>query len=95
MPSGVMPVSLLMWFLVYHYRVAPLRVLGSPLILPTPDNWSHEETDDPLYADRRGFYKVEKWSRKAKTIIALRLIGRLKQVAFIGWAVVRLSSSKS
>jgi hypothetical protein len=48
MPSGVMPVSLLTWFLVYHYRVAPLRVLGSPLILPTPDNWSHEETDDPL-----------------------------------------------
>jgi hypothetical protein len=55
-----------MWFLVYHYRVAPLRVLGSPLILPTPDNWSHEETDDPLYADRRGFYKVEKWSRKLR-----------------------------
>jgi hypothetical protein len=24
---------------------------------------SHEETDDPLYADRRNFYKVEKWSR--------------------------------
>jgi hypothetical protein len=28
-----------------------------------PDDWSHEETDDPLYADRRNFYKVEKWSR--------------------------------
>jgi hypothetical protein len=27
------------------------------------DNWSHEETDDPLHADRRNFYKVEKWSR--------------------------------
>jgi hypothetical protein len=27
------------------------------------ENWSHEETDDPLYADRRNFYKVEKWSR--------------------------------
>jgi hypothetical protein len=26
-------------------------------------DWSHEETDDPLYADRRDFYKVEKWSR--------------------------------
>jgi hypothetical protein len=26
-------------------------------------NWSPEETDDPLYADRRNFYKVEKWSR--------------------------------
>jgi hypothetical protein len=27
------------------------------------DNWSTEETDDPLYADRRNFFKVEKWSR--------------------------------
>jgi hypothetical protein len=26
-------------------------------------NWSDEETDDPHYADRRNFYKVEKWSR--------------------------------
>ena len=25
--------------------------------------WSDEETDDPVYADRRNFYKVEKWSR--------------------------------
>jgi hypothetical protein len=24
---------------------------------------SDEETDDPTYADRRNFYKVEKWSR--------------------------------
>jgi hypothetical protein len=32
-----------------------------------PDNWSHEETDDPLYADRRDFYKAEKWSREART----------------------------
>ena len=24
------------------------------------DDWSSEETDDPLYADRRNFYKVEK-----------------------------------
>ena len=28
----------------------------------TDDDWSHEGTDDPLYADRRNFYKVEKWS---------------------------------
>ena len=27
------------------------------------NNWSDEETDDPVYADRRNFYKVEKWSR--------------------------------
>jgi len=25
--------------------------------------WSDVETDDPLYADRRNFYKVEKWRR--------------------------------
>jgi hypothetical protein len=24
------------------------------------DDWSHGETDDPLYADDRNFYKVEK-----------------------------------
>jgi hypothetical protein len=27
-----------------------------------PD-WSDEQTDDPTHADRRNFYKVEKWSR--------------------------------
>jgi hypothetical protein len=27
------------------------------------NDWSDEETDDPHYADRRNFYKVEKWSR--------------------------------
>jgi hypothetical protein len=27
------------------------------------DDWCAEETDDPHYADRRNFYKVEKWSR--------------------------------
>ena len=27
----------------------------------TADNWSAEETDDPGFADRRNFYKVEKW----------------------------------
>jgi hypothetical protein len=26
-------------------------------------DWSDEETDNPLYADRRNFYKVEKWCR--------------------------------
>jgi hypothetical protein len=27
------------------------------------DDCSAEETDDPLHADRRNFYKVERWSR--------------------------------
>jgi hypothetical protein len=25
-------------------------------------NWSNDETDDPLQADERNFYKVEKWT---------------------------------
>ena len=29
----------------------------------TVSDWSDEETADPHYADRRNFYKVEKWSR--------------------------------
>ena len=29
-------------------------------------DWSEEETDDPVYAARRNFYKVEKWSREAQ-----------------------------
>jgi hypothetical protein len=39
------------------------------------DNWSHEETDDPLYADRRKFYKVEKWSRDGQRIEELLFAG--------------------
>jgi hypothetical protein len=27
------------------------------------NDWCHEETEDPLHADRHNFYKVEKWSR--------------------------------
>ncbi len=25
--------------------------------------WSNEQTDNPLYADDRNFYKVEKWTK--------------------------------
>jgi hypothetical protein len=25
-------------------------------------DWSDEKTDDPIHADRRNFYKVEKWT---------------------------------
>jgi hypothetical protein len=32
------------------------------------DDWSDEETFDPLYADDRNFYKVEKWSRDGKCL---------------------------
>jgi hypothetical protein len=32
------------------------------------DNWSDEETDEPLIADHRNFYKVEKWTKDGTKI---------------------------
>jgi len=34
-------------------------------------NWSDEETDDPIHADRRNFYKVEQWSKDGQRVIDL------------------------
>jgi hypothetical protein len=31
-------------------------------------NWSDEETNEPLIADNRNFYKVEKWTRDGAKI---------------------------
>jgi hypothetical protein len=35
------------------------------------EHWSDEETDDPHFADRRNFYKVEKWSRDGLRVMML------------------------
>jgi hypothetical protein len=40
----------------------------------------HEETDDPLYVDRRNFYKVEKDSRLIKALRLRFLILSLRAV---------------
>jgi hypothetical protein len=37
-------------------------------------NWSDEETDDPHFADRRNFYKVEKWSRDGLRVELARVL---------------------
>ena len=29
-------------------------------------DWSHEETDNPLLADDRNYYKVEKWTKEGR-----------------------------
>jgi hypothetical protein len=39
------------------------------------DDWSSEETNDPLYADDRNFYKVEAWSQDGMHVIALLYAG--------------------
>ena len=41
----------------------------------TTNDWSAEETDDPLYADRRNFYKVEKWSRDGQRVEEMLFAG--------------------
>ena len=38
-------------------------------------DWSDEETDDPTHADRRNFYKVEKWSRDGTRVIDMLFAG--------------------
>ena len=34
-------------------------------------NWSDEETDEPLYADDRNFYKVELWTKDEQRILRM------------------------
>jgi hypothetical protein len=31
-------------------------------------DWSYEETDNPLVADHRNFYKVEKWTKDGQRV---------------------------
>jgi hypothetical protein len=38
-------------------------------------DWSNEETDEPLVADHRNFYKVEKWSRGGERVTELLFAG--------------------
>jgi hypothetical protein len=45
------------------------------------DDWSAEETDDPLYADRRNFYKVEKWSRNGLRVELTLFAGNIPDKA--------------
>jgi hypothetical protein len=36
-----------------------------------PNDWSAEETDDPLHADRRNFRKVERWGKDGAIRLSL------------------------
>jgi hypothetical protein len=43
---------------------------------PKPDDVTfHEETDSPIYADDRNFYKVEKWTRDGTKVDSLLYAG--------------------
>jgi hypothetical protein len=39
------------------------------------DAWSDEETDDPLYADDRNFYKVELWTGDEQRTLRMLYVG--------------------
>jgi hypothetical protein len=54
-----------------------------------PD-WSDEETDDPLRADDRNFYKVEKWAKDGtKVDRMLYACNNLAKARDIFWGAVR------
>jgi hypothetical protein len=42
--------------------------------MPT-DDWSDEETDEPLVADHRNFYKVEKWPKDGHRVERMLFAG--------------------
>jgi hypothetical protein len=43
---------------------------------PKPDDVaSHEETDQPLIADQRNYYKVEKWTKDGTKVVRLLYAG--------------------
>jgi hypothetical protein len=42
---------------------------------PIMSDWSDEETDDPIHADRRNFYKVEKWRKDVQRVVELLFAG--------------------
>ncbi len=53
-------------------------------------DWPDEETDDPIHADRRNFYKVEAWSGDGNRIDALLYAGNnLRKAQEIFVATVR------
>jgi hypothetical protein len=45
------------------------------------NDWSHEETDDPVYADERNFYKVECWTNDRRHITNLLYAGTISKSA--------------
>jgi hypothetical protein len=46
-----------------------------PSRIEQPDPFGPEETDDPVYADQRNFFKVERWSDDDQYIDAMLYAG--------------------
>jgi hypothetical protein len=54
--------------MIFNQRNAKFR--GRPVSCKQrasmPPAWSDEETDEPLLADHRNYYKVEKWTKAGR-----------------------------
>ena len=56
------------------------------------DDWSDEETDDPLYADDRNFYKVELWTMDEQRVLRMLYGGNnLDKARYILGNYIRMS----
>ena len=44
-------------------------------------DWSHEETDNPLLADDRNYYKVEKWTKDGSKVVRMLYAGNDLEMA--------------
>src|SRR6516164_6013554 len=53
----------------------PPSLVRAFLLQRAMSDWSDEETDEPLIADHRNFYKVEKWSRDGERVTELLFAG--------------------
>jgi hypothetical protein len=63
------------FYRVIHNAPSPLPAALDYRRDCTLSDWSDEQTDDPLYADDRNFYKVEAWSLDGMRIDALLYAG--------------------
>ena len=63
---------MLLWNLFAAFRLGNAEAADEARAM---SDWSDEETDDPVYADRHNFYKVEKWSRDGLRVELLLYAG--------------------
>ena len=74
-----------------HAQSAAGRANYSPASrgkISTVAKWSDEETDEPLIADHRNFYKVEKWTKdeqRIERIFRRRPPLQTAGAALVGW----------
>lgn len=61
----------------YGYRPKPVSMSATlpPMAAGRPPHWSDEETADPQVADRRNFYKVERWTADDQHVAHLLYAG--------------------